>query len=103
VWLEGLGKLKKCIHLIGSRTRDIPACSIVPYPLHYCVPPIITASSFVISENTEHCCLGGRGGNYNRNLIKNVAGRSKLGYKHVHYALCYGVGTYPSETFLLAE
>jgi hypothetical protein len=26
---EGLGKLKKVIHLIGSRTRDLPACSIV--------------------------------------------------------------------------
>jgi hypothetical protein len=27
--LEGSGKLKK-IHLIGTRTRDLPACSIVP-------------------------------------------------------------------------
>jgi hypothetical protein len=27
---EGLGKLKKFIHLIGYRTRDHPACSIVP-------------------------------------------------------------------------
>jgi hypothetical protein len=27
--LEGIGKLKK-IHLIGTRTRDLPACSIVP-------------------------------------------------------------------------
>jgi hypothetical protein len=32
---EGLGKLKKCIHLIGSRTHDFPACSIVPSPLRY--------------------------------------------------------------------
>jgi hypothetical protein len=29
VRLEGLGQLKK-IHLIGIRTRDLPACSIVP-------------------------------------------------------------------------
>jgi hypothetical protein len=30
----GLGKLKnEIIHLIGSRTHDIVACSIVPYPL----------------------------------------------------------------------
>jgi hypothetical protein len=29
VRLEGLGKLKK-IHLIGTRTRDVSACSIVP-------------------------------------------------------------------------
>jgi hypothetical protein len=31
VRLEELGKLKK-IHLIGTRTRDRPACSIVPQP-----------------------------------------------------------------------
>jgi hypothetical protein len=30
MWPEGLGKLKKFIHLIGSRTRDLLACSIVP-------------------------------------------------------------------------
>jgi hypothetical protein len=29
--LEGLGKLKK-IHLIGTRTRDLPVCIIVPQP-----------------------------------------------------------------------
>jgi hypothetical protein len=28
--LEGLGKLKKKIHLIGIRIRDLPSCSIVP-------------------------------------------------------------------------
>jgi hypothetical protein len=37
VRLEGLDKLKKCIHLIGSRTRDLPACSIVPQRSCYCV------------------------------------------------------------------
>jgi hypothetical protein len=31
VRLEGLGQLKN-IHLIGTRTRDLPACSIVPQP-----------------------------------------------------------------------
>jgi hypothetical protein len=30
VRLEGLGKLRKIIHLIGSRTHDLPACKIVP-------------------------------------------------------------------------
>jgi hypothetical protein len=30
--VEGLNKLKKKIHLIGTRTRDRPACSIVPEP-----------------------------------------------------------------------
>jgi hypothetical protein len=28
--LEGLGKLKKSNDLIGDRTHDLPACSIVP-------------------------------------------------------------------------
>jgi hypothetical protein len=32
VRLEGLGNLKKCSDLIGNRTRDLPACSIVPQP-----------------------------------------------------------------------
>jgi hypothetical protein len=37
VLLEGLGKMKECtsIHLIGTRTRDLPACSIVPEPLRF--------------------------------------------------------------------
>jgi hypothetical protein len=32
VRLEGLGKLDKKINDIGNRTRDCPACSIVPQP-----------------------------------------------------------------------
>jgi hypothetical protein len=31
---EGLSKFEK-IHLIGARSRDLPACSIVPQPLRY--------------------------------------------------------------------
>jgi hypothetical protein len=31
VWLEGLGLLKK-FNIIGNRTRDLQACSIVPQP-----------------------------------------------------------------------
>jgi hypothetical protein len=30
VRLEGLGKLIKIIHLIGSRTCDLPVCNIAP-------------------------------------------------------------------------
>jgi hypothetical protein len=30
--LEGLGKLKKIIHLIEYRTSDFPACNIVSQP-----------------------------------------------------------------------
>jgi hypothetical protein len=37
--MEGLGQLKKFIHFIGSQTRDLPACRVVPQPLRYCVPP----------------------------------------------------------------
>jgi hypothetical protein len=33
VRLVGLVKLKKKIHLIGTRTRDLPACSIMPVGL----------------------------------------------------------------------
>jgi hypothetical protein len=40
---EGLGKLGK-IHLIGTQTRDLPACSIVPWPLRYRVPPKFVSS-----------------------------------------------------------
>jgi hypothetical protein len=32
VSLEGLGKLKQFIYLIGTRTRDIPLCIIAPQP-----------------------------------------------------------------------
>jgi hypothetical protein len=31
MWLEGLSILKK-IHLIGTRSGDLPACSIAPQP-----------------------------------------------------------------------
>jgi hypothetical protein len=41
VQLEGLSKLKKKIHLIGTRTRDLPDCSIVPQPTTLPRAPII--------------------------------------------------------------
>jgi hypothetical protein len=34
---EGLGKLEK-IYLIGTRSLDLPVCSLVPQPLRYRVP-----------------------------------------------------------------
>jgi hypothetical protein len=37
---EGLGKSEKKIHLIGTRSRDLPVCSIVSQPLRYRVPHI---------------------------------------------------------------
>jgi hypothetical protein len=36
---EALGKLEK-IHLIGTRSHDLPACTIVPQPLRYRVKKI---------------------------------------------------------------
>jgi hypothetical protein len=27
---EGFGKLKKCCDLVGNRTRDFPACNLLP-------------------------------------------------------------------------
>jgi hypothetical protein len=41
VQLEGLGKLKKYIHYIWSQIRGLPACSIVPQPIHYRVCQIL--------------------------------------------------------------
>jgi hypothetical protein len=37
VWLVGLSKLKKFIHLIGSLIHNLPVCSIMPQPLRYSV------------------------------------------------------------------
>jgi hypothetical protein len=34
---EGLGELIKFSYLIGSRTSDLPVCSIMPRPLHYLI------------------------------------------------------------------
>jgi hypothetical protein len=55
VRLEGLGTFKNFIHLIESKTSDLPACSIVPQPLPQTV---IDASKevgvLVNTENTEY-------------------------------------------------
>jgi hypothetical protein len=39
VWLEGLGQLKN-MHLTRTRTRDLPACNIVPQPTMLPCSPI---------------------------------------------------------------
>jgi hypothetical protein len=49
---EGLGKLIKYNDLIGSRTRELPACGIVPQPLLYRVPP--TTHSISNHFKTSH-------------------------------------------------
>jgi hypothetical protein len=51
VRLEGLGKLKKLIDFMQSRTHDLPACSIVPQPTTLpCVPGVnVHIHRFLIS------------------------------------------------------
>jgi hypothetical protein len=51
VWPEGLGKLKKN-HLIGYRIRDLAVCSIVPYPLRYCVPHVQNGRQYKLRNAT---------------------------------------------------
>jgi hypothetical protein len=45
VRLEELGKLEKLIHLNGSRTRDLRACSIVPQLLRWTMCQNLTLRS----------------------------------------------------------
>jgi hypothetical protein len=54
VWLEGLDQLKK-IHLIGTQTCDLPACSIVPQPITL---PLVEAGSEILYCDivSEHAC-----------------------------------------------
>jgi hypothetical protein len=42
VRLRVLLKLKNFIHPIGSRTHDLPACSIVPQSLRYSAPQLVS-------------------------------------------------------------
>jgi hypothetical protein len=53
---EGLGKLIKIIHLIGSRTGDLPVCNIAPYLVNNCdfisiVHPVVTLNFVVWVEH----------------------------------------------------
>jgi hypothetical protein len=52
VRLDGLGKLKKCFRLIGSRTRNLPACNIM-------LPraPVCANDADLSGENTETVTL----------------------------------------------
>jgi hypothetical protein len=53
VWLEGFGQLKK-IHLIGTRTRDLPACSIVPQPTTLPRAPTVIPKGNLIQNLKGH-------------------------------------------------
>jgi hypothetical protein len=56
VRLEGLGQLKK-IHLIGTQTRDLPACSIVPQPTTLPRAPHTTGLLLNIGQNQVESVL----------------------------------------------
>jgi hypothetical protein len=56
VWPEGLGKFEE-IHLIGTRSRDLPACSTVPQPLRYRVPPNYNNKIIIIITTRYVKCL----------------------------------------------
>jgi hypothetical protein len=60
---EGLGKFKKFFHLIGSRTRDLLACSIVSQPLHYRMSVLVVKCKGKIVYGRNICIYGGSGGN----------------------------------------
>jgi hypothetical protein len=58
---EGLGKFEK-IHLIGMRSHDLPACSIVPQPLRYHMPPqfykfnlVCFGECYYLATHCLHC------------------------------------------------
>jgi hypothetical protein len=57
---EGLVTFRISIHLIRSRTRDLPACSVVPSPLHYCMPPspitIHSVMTFMMTSCSQLDC-----------------------------------------------
>jgi hypothetical protein len=72
VRLEMLGKLKKFNHLIGSRTRDLPACSILPQPTT--LPP------------SPSCINNSNNNNINNKFIV-VEGTHK-GYFYIHSLRC---------------
>jgi hypothetical protein len=51
VRLEGFGKLKK-MHLIGTRTGDLPACSLVPQPTSLPRAPCYKSKCFIFRPHS---------------------------------------------------
>jgi hypothetical protein len=54
LWLEGLGKLKKLNNLTGTRTRDLPDCSIAPQPSTLPRAPVIRAGNTTSKLDYEY-------------------------------------------------
>jgi hypothetical protein len=57
VRLEGTGKLKKFIHLIRTRTRDLPACSIALQPSTLQHAPNNNNNNSFVPVVTEHMVI----------------------------------------------
>jgi hypothetical protein len=57
--LERLGKLKKSNELIRTRTRDLPACSIVPQPPTIPLPGTVFNAQLPVNNpvTSLHCFL----------------------------------------------
>jgi hypothetical protein len=71
VRLEELGQLKK-MHLIGTRTRDLPACSIVAQPTMLPRAPIFLCSYLFITDAetvVSHQHIGLKFNSRNKNVI----------------------------------
>jgi hypothetical protein len=69
VWLEGLSNLKKFSDLLGTRTDDLPACSIVPQ-----LSTLPCATIFLIGPTF--------------NLKYFLAGGMRSAYKVLHQHIC---------------
>jgi hypothetical protein len=57
VRLEGLGQLKNSNDLIGTRTRDLPACSIVPQPTTLPHAPPGTPIIYLVNQRASEECV----------------------------------------------
>jgi hypothetical protein len=76
VLLVGLGQLKKEIHLIGTLTGDLPACSIVPQPTTLPRAPYLKVRSSLMNK---------------RSLVivvqRPVEAHPKIQFDHLHMSL----------------
>jgi hypothetical protein len=82
VLLEGFGKLKKFNNLIGNRTRDLAACSIVPQPT-----TLSLGSQTTLASNMSPPSLG-----FKNNQAKNQSETgSKLCFTEEPVGVLYGL------------
>jgi hypothetical protein len=77
VWLERLGRLKKFNYLIGIRSRDLPACSIVLQPgtLPRAPPPVLKTMRPKIQQLFYCMCIRCRDNVFTEALPGNGRGK----------------------------